>query len=518
MTNIPDSHEVSFPESDILLSTTDLDSRITYANETFCRIAGYSFEEMQHKPHNLVRHPDMPKVAFASLWETIRQGQSWMGPVKNRCKNGDHYWVNALITPIKNAEGQVVEYQSVRTRLTPEVKQRAANEYVNINKGKATVATRKLHDVTAWLVWTLYLAFVLNLWMLVNTDYSWPLIFSSLLLLGAGVGLSLWRKSYLKVVGKARAVYDSALMSRLYAGHSDQLGQVELALEMQQAKLRAVVGRVEDVSGQVNNNAQRSFNSGQFVADLLGQQADEVTQIATAIEQFSATVKDSAHSVHEAAQVAEACEQQTERGKAAVQQTISSIAHLDSQLSQASEQVRKMEQGNSLIQDTLEQIDAIAEQTNLLALNAAIEAARAGEQGRGFSVVADEVRSLAGRTQQATQQITRLLHELTQTSDMAVHAMVDGLSLSAQSVKMAELSGTSLDEIAREVARLADLNRSIASAIEEQSMVADQVASNVQRTKELAHESGQHGQQSQFLNTELVAQIAVQSALVRQFA
>lgn len=104
-----------YPEHQSLISTTDLESRITYANDEFCHIAGFNLEELQGEHHNLVRHPDMPKQAFADLWHHIRAGKSWMGPVKNRCKNGDHYWVSAFVTPIKDAHGKVVEYQSVRT-------------------------------------------------------------------------------------------------------------------------------------------------------------------------------------------------------------------------------------------------------------------------------------------------------------------------------------------------------------------------------------------------------------------
>lgn len=109
--------EVKFSDSDILLSTTDLDSYITYANQEFCNISGFTLAEMVNQPHNLVRHSDMPKLAFADLWQHLHNGRSWMGPVKNRCKDGSYYWVNAFVTPIKDASGQTVEYQSVRKKL-----------------------------------------------------------------------------------------------------------------------------------------------------------------------------------------------------------------------------------------------------------------------------------------------------------------------------------------------------------------------------------------------------------------
>lgn len=131
-----------YPEHQSLISTTDLESRITYANDEFCHIAGFNLEELQGEHHNLVRHPDMPKQAFADLWHHIRAGKSWMGPVKNRCKNGDHYWVSAFVTPIKDAQGKVVEYQSVRTAPSEEIKQRAERIYAGLRADKAPLALR----------------------------------------------------------------------------------------------------------------------------------------------------------------------------------------------------------------------------------------------------------------------------------------------------------------------------------------------------------------------------------------
>lgn len=113
-----------------LISTTDPKSYITYANDDFCDIAGYSREELLGNPHNMVRHADMPKQAFKQLWEYLKQGQSWMGLVKNQCKNsGEHYWVSAFATPIKNESGEIIEYQSVRSQATQEQIKRAESLY-----------------------------------------------------------------------------------------------------------------------------------------------------------------------------------------------------------------------------------------------------------------------------------------------------------------------------------------------------------------------------------------------------
>ncbi|PKL99546.1 MAG: chemotaxis protein, partial [Gammaproteobacteria bacterium HGW-Gammaproteobacteria-7] len=118
--NLPVSgREVVVGDTANILSTTDLKGTITYANPDFVAISGFSEDELLGQPHNIVRHPDMPEAAFADLWQTLQANRSWMGMVKNRCKNGDHYWVSAFATPVSR-NGKVKEYQSVRTRPQPE--------------------------------------------------------------------------------------------------------------------------------------------------------------------------------------------------------------------------------------------------------------------------------------------------------------------------------------------------------------------------------------------------------------
>lgn len=514
--------EVMLKDSDILLSTTDVDSRITYANPRFCEVAGYTHDEMLGKPHNLVRHQDMPKLAFADMWKTLRAGKSWMGAVKNRCKNGDYYWVNAFVTPIRNNKGQVVEYQSVRTKPSRQLVNNAQQQYQKINSGEKPQALKNSVDSTLWVSGGLMATLVLNLLSLLFID-------SKQMALGFGVSMSLllianlatmlsFRSKYQRLVKKANSIYSNPMMAYLYSGSNDLWGQINLALEMQQAQLRAVVGRVNDVTQQVNDDAVQSSMCGREVAQLLKTQVGEITQMATAMEQFSSTIQELSLNVHQAAQAAEDSEKQTAVGKNALQNTLGTIRQLDQQLCTASRDLKSLVDGNTLIQNILDEINAIADQTNLLALNAAIEAARAGEQGRGFAVVADEVRSLAARTQQSTEEITKLIGDLNKTSDNAQHAMQEGISLSSQSVQMANESERNLDLILGGVTQMADLNRSVAASIEEQSVVAEQVVSGVNSIRELATESGEHGESSQKLSEDLRLQVERQTSLVKQFS
>ena len=138
-TNLPiTDNEVTFPEDEEIISTTDLKGAITSYNQTFLKISGFSAEELNGVNHNIVRHPSMPPAAFADLWKAMKSEQHWMGIVKNRCKNGDYYWVDAYVTPMVE-DGKVTGYESVRAKPTPEQVKRADTVYKAINQGKKPV-------------------------------------------------------------------------------------------------------------------------------------------------------------------------------------------------------------------------------------------------------------------------------------------------------------------------------------------------------------------------------------------
>lgn len=126
--------EVTYPPEYNLLSVTKTSSHITYASKEFCDVAGYTLDELVGQPHNIVRHPDMPPEAFKDMWDFLKSGKSWMGLVKNRCKNGDHYWVDAFASPIKE-NGKIVEYQSVRLSPNRQHVKNAEKIYAQLKAG-----------------------------------------------------------------------------------------------------------------------------------------------------------------------------------------------------------------------------------------------------------------------------------------------------------------------------------------------------------------------------------------------
>lgn len=510
--------EVIVGESEILLSTTETNSKIKYANPEFCKIAGFTLEELEGNTHNIVRHPDMPKEAFKDLWQFIQQGKSWMGPVKNRCKNGDYYWVNAYVTPIKDGNGQIMEYQSVRTRLDRDVVRRAESVYSKLKQGETPPALKYKTDMTLWFQ-TIFIVLSLVLGTLVAMSEISRLISIPLFLVStiSSILFVNWRKKYSKLLQDAKSVFDNNLMSYIYNGSNDAVSDIHLTLSMRKAEINAITGRVSDVSLHVTSCANDTANATEKVATLLSEQQSETRQVATAMNQMSATVNDLARAVAEAAQASEQGKSISEDGQKVVDSTVSAIQELSTHLSEIDKVITNLIDGTNLIGSVLTEISSIADQTNLLALNAAIEAARAGEQGRGFAVVADEVRTLAQRTQQSTEDINNKLSQLRSDSNTAVIAMKKGSELSDNCVALSLKTGESLRKIHAEVTSISDLNTQISTAIEEQSVVTEQVSQNVVRISDLSLVCNNLGEDATSLTSDLLGQLHEQQNLITQF-
>ena len=505
--------------SSMLLSTTDLKGRITYANQDFCDIAGFEKEELVSHGHNIVRHPDMPKAAFQNLWDTISEGGSWMGPVKNRCKNGDHYWVNAYVTPIKDKQGKIYEYQSVRTRPSREVVNRAEKVYQQINKGITPKALKLTNvDITRYIqslmVFLTVMIGVGSVSLPLPAIFAIPAIFVSLVITSM---LMIWRKRYKVVVAQSEVVFNNPLMSYLYSGNTDKLGRVQLALQMRQAELNAIIGRVRDLSSHVQNIANDTANNGHEISYMLTEQNDEIAQVATAMGQMSATIQELANSVTEAADASVLGNENSKSGMTAVEQTVDAIHQLSAQLKNVDVVIRKLVGGSGAIEQISDEINSIADQTNLLALNAAIEAARAGEHGRGFAVVAEEVRALAQRTQQSTEEIKTTLGEINQESVTAFDEMRKGAELAENCVEFAVNTGKTLGKISTEVEHISELNMQIATAVEEQSVVTEQVSGNTNRIKDIANTGVSHGHDAKKLSGDLLEELNTLHSLIEQF-
>ncbi len=488
-----------------ILSTTDLGSSITYANQDFIDVSGYTREELLGAPHNLLRHPDMPSAAFAHMWQTLKSGHSWMGMVKNRCKNGDHYWVSAYASPVTR-DGVAVEYQSVRTKPDARRVMAAERAYARLRAG-----TRRLRPVLAM---PLKLSLVSGATCALTwgvgtglTSYSWALQVLGVAAVGAvGVlGINLLLRPLVQLSERARLIADNPLSQTIYTGRADELGCIEFAMQMLEAQVGAVVGRIGDSSQRLSGHAAalvRQLDSSH--SSTLGQQT-QTDQVATAIQQMAASVAQVANHAQQASKAADQAGSETREGHQRVDESRDAVLRLSQELARATTVIHQLESHSGDISSVLEVIRAIAEQTNLLALNAAIEAARAGEQGRGFAVVADEVRGLAQRTQQSTNEIQRMISTLQGGARDAVQAMVQSSEHADASVEQAQRAALALDGISQRVSQITNMSQQIAAAVEEQSAVSEDINRNIVGIRDAGEATVSAGQQSQLSSGDVAA-------------
>ena len=504
--NLPvTGRSVDFAPDANILSTTDLTSAITYANEDFINVCGYRREELIGASHNLLRHPDMPAAAFAHMWKTLKSGRSWMGMVKNRCKNGDHYWVSAYATPVTR-DGVTVEYQSVRTK--PDARRVAAAEraYARLRAGKRRRLPRLGLGVklTAWVAATSSVTWALGLG-LATYSLAWQL----LALVAGGVVGAVGVKAILRPLAqldqRARAIADNPLSQAIYTGREDECGQIEFALHMLEAQVGAVVGRIGDASLRLSGHAAQLVEQlDSSHTSSLGQQT-QTDQVAAAIHQMAASVAEVANHAVAASKAADQAGNETREGHLRVDESRDAVLRLSQELARATEVIHQLESHSGEISGVLEVIRTIAEQTNLLALNAAIEAARAGEQGRGFAVVADEVRGLAQRTQQSTNEIQRMISTLQGGARDAVQAMAQSSEHVDASVEQAQRAAAALDGISQRVGQITAMSQQIAAAVEEQSAVSEDINRNIVGIRNAGEATVSAGQQSQLSSGDVAA-------------
>jgi len=516
--NLPvTGRNVDFAPDANILSTTDLTSAITYANQDFIDISGYSRNELLGAPHNVLRHPDMPAEAFAHMWQILKSGRSWMGMVKNRCKNGDHYWVSAYATPVTR-EGATVEYQSVRIKPDARMIAVAERMYARLRAGKrlSWPVVGMGVKLSAWVIATCAVTWVLGLGL---TGYAlvWQLL---ALVAGCAVGAAgvrLMLRPLAELQKRARRVADNPLSQAIYTGRRDECGQIEFALHMLEAQVGAVVGRIDDASQRLSGHAARLVQHlDNSHASSLGQQT-RTDQVAAAIHQMAASVAEMANHAQQASKAADQAGNETREGHLRVDESRDAVLRLSQELAWATEVIHQLENHSGEISSVLEVIRTIAEQTNLLALNAAIEAARAGEQGRGFAVVADEVRGLAQRTQQSTDEIQRMISTLQGGARDAVQAMAHSGEHVDASVKQAQRAAAALDGISQRVTQITAMSQQIATAVEEQSTVSEDINRNIVGIRDAGEATVSAGQQSRLSSSDVAALAEDLRQLAREF-
>ncbi|NMH66406.1 methyl-accepting chemotaxis protein [Shewanella salipaludis] len=307
------------------------------------------------------------------------------------------------------------------------------------------------------------------------------------------------------------------LTQRCEIASQDEIGQIAVHFNRMVESFQQLIEQViESIGGMNQSCSELSHNAG-LTSQGVGRQLNETDMVATAITEMGATIEEIAKNTELAAAKASETHVNAQDGQLGVEQTIEKIQALAQQLDESARVVGELEHDSATIGSVLDVIRGIAEQTNLLALNAAIEAARAGEQGRGFAVVADEVRSLAMRTQESTQEIANIIQTLQSRTRSIVQLMEASQQQGADSAKQAATAGTLLQQINADVTNIMDMSTQIAAAIEEQSMVAAEVNKNVVVIRDIAEESSHAAAENASSSNEVKSRAEFLFQAVSQF-
>ncbi|WP_236478539.1 methyl-accepting chemotaxis protein, partial [Pseudomonas syringae] len=301
----------------------------------------------------------------------------------------------------------------------------------------------------------------------------------------------------------ARRIADGDLTNDLSTSRQDELGLLQNTMQHMTVSLRTLIGGISNGVTQIATAAEELSAVSEQTSAGVTQQKLEVDQVATAMNQMASTVQEVAQNTEDASQAARQASDRAAHGSSVVQHATREISQLAGEVGQLGEAMQRLIQDSDKIGGVIDVIKAVAEQTNLLALNAAIEAARAGEQGRGFAVVADEVRSLAQRTQSSTTEIEALIKSLQDGTGAASELMNASRQRTEGTVALARQAEESLLEITHSIVTIEQMSQQISAAAEEQSAVTDEINRSVISVRDIADQSATATEQSAASTVEL---------------
>ncbi|HHG9845158.1 TPA: methyl-accepting chemotaxis protein [Enterobacter hormaechei subsp. xiangfangensis] len=482
-------NEYPLDDDTTLMSTTDLHSYMTHTNDTFVQVSGFTLQELLGQPHNIVRHPDMPKAAFADMWYTLQKGEPWSGIVKNRRKNGDHYWVRANAVPMVR-NGQMTGYMSIRTRATEDEVAAVEPLYKALNEGRSKKRIHKgLVVRKGWLGklpamplrWrvrsVMAVLFAVMAATLVASAAGWASLVAAavVMLLGTLVFEQQIVRPVENVARQALRVATGERNSVQHLDRSDELGLTLRAVGQLGLMCRWLINDVSSQVMSVRDGSDRLAQGNEDLNDRTRQTVANVQQTVATMNQMAASVQSNSETAAEVDKLSMAASSAATQGGTAMQTVVKTMDDI-------ADSTQRIGSITSLIND-------IAFQTNILALNAAVEAARAGEQGKGFAVVAGEVRHLASHSANAANDIRKLIdasaskvqsgadqvHAAGRTMDDIVEQVKNVTQLIAQISHATSEQATGLTELTRAVAELDSITQKNADLVEESAQISAMV-------------------------------------------
>lgn len=531
--------ETLLPEGEFIYSRTDLKGLIVEANEAFARVSAFEREEMIGQAHNMVRHPDMPPEAFADLWIDLKAGRPWRGLVKNRRKDGGFYWVVANVSPVRE-NGQVVGYQSVRSRPSRDEIAAAEEAYGRIRKGDRSLSVEHGQIVSrrpAWLDGLLSLQTQLTiiglalcaeslLSLLERWFDSVRSIHSAIALFGMAYGIYFLLFFSPRLSGDLRKIAywleslltSGDIRSRFDLRRRDLVGVIAGRTDRFVSSVQATIQGMADMASQVDKASTAVGHGIESVNDSAIKQSEATTSAAAAVEELTVSITEvAAHAsdTHDAAEKAGATAQEGANLSAKATANILALAET---VGASATQVETLGERSEEISRIVGVIKEIADQTNLLALNAAIEAARAGETGRGFAVVADEVRKLAERTATATEEIGGMIAAIQGDTQAAVTGMRAGVVQVRDGVQFVQEAERVLLNINEQMMSTGQKVSDISHASAEQRNAMTELAQNVEKVAGMTEQNVAVVGQTESLVGELNRVVDRMRKSVQQFS